>query len=210
MLTLYDYLPSQNGWKIRQLLRHLDRPYATEIVSIFEGQGKLPAYLAINPTGAVPAVTFDDGTSLAESNAILFHLGRGSPWLSDDPFAQAKTLQWMSFEADYIQSTLGTVRHWLMTGKPRPAELVQSRQQAGRAALAALDRELASRAFIVDRYGIADISLYAYANLAEEAGVSLEPFRNVRDWIDRVAGQPGHLAERFPYGIDPHSAKELP
>lgn len=79
MLTLYDYLPSQNGWKIRQLLRHIGRPYETRIVSIFEGHGKLPDYLAINPTGAVPAVTFDDGRSLAESNAILFHLARGSP-----------------------------------------------------------------------------------------------------------------------------------
>jgi glutathione S-transferase len=210
MLTLYDYLPSQNGWKIRQLLRHLGRPYETRIVSIFEGHGKLPDYLAINPTGAVPAVTFDDGRSLAESNAILFHLAHGSPWLSDDSFAQAKALQWMSFEADYIQSTLGTARHWLMTGKQRPAELVASRQQAGRAALSALDRELASRPFIVDRYGIADISLYAYAHLAEEAGVSLAPFPYVRDWIARVVSQPGHLAERFAYGQDPHSVRELP
>lgn len=210
MLILHDYLPSQNGWKIRQLLRHLGRPYETRIVSIFEGQGRTPDYLAINPTGAVPAVTFEDGRSLAESNAILFHLGRGSKWLSDDPFAQARVLQWMSFEADYIQTTLGTARHWLMTGKQRPAELIASRQQAGRAALGALDRELASRAFIVDRYGIADISLYAYAHLAEEAGVSLAPFAHVRAWIQRVADQPGHLAERFPYDIDPHSGKELP
>lgn len=56
MLTLYDYLPSQNGWKIRQLLAHLRRPYRTELVGIFEGAGQRPEYLAINPTGAVPAL----------------------------------------------------------------------------------------------------------------------------------------------------------
>ena len=48
MLTLYDYLPSQNGYKIRLLLNQLDRPYRTETVSIFEGEGQRPEYLAIN------------------------------------------------------------------------------------------------------------------------------------------------------------------
>ena len=35
MITLYDYLPSQNAWKVRQILHHLGIPYRTEIVSIF-------------------------------------------------------------------------------------------------------------------------------------------------------------------------------
>jgi hypothetical protein len=68
MLTLYDYLPSQNGYKIRLLLNQLERPFRTEIVSIFEGQGQRPEYLAINPTGAVPAIKLEDGRVLAESN----------------------------------------------------------------------------------------------------------------------------------------------
>ena len=51
MLTLFDYLPSQNGWKVRQLLQHLAIPYQTEIVSIFEGQGQTADYLAVNPLG---------------------------------------------------------------------------------------------------------------------------------------------------------------
>ena len=36
MLTLYDYLPSQNAWKVRQLLAHLQLPHRTRLVSIFE------------------------------------------------------------------------------------------------------------------------------------------------------------------------------
>lgn len=212
MLTLYDYLPSQNCWKVRQMLAHLGRPYRTEIVSIFEGEGKRPAYRAINPTGAVPALRLEDGRTLAESNAILFHLARNTPWLADDPFEQSKTLQWMSFEADYVQSTLGAVRHWRMTGKldRRPEQLVSSRIAAGRSALTALDRELAQRPFLVGAYGIADISMYAYAHLAHEAGVALADYPNVSAWATRVAAQPGHLAERHPYSIDPHSAGELP
>lgn len=75
MLTLYDYLPSQNAWKVRQILRHIDMTHRTEIISIFEGQGQDAAFLGINPWGAVPAIELDDGRVLSESNAILWFLG---------------------------------------------------------------------------------------------------------------------------------------
>lgn len=211
MLTFFDYLPSQNGWKVRQMLHHLSIPHDVALVSIFEGEGRRPDYLAINPTGAVPAIRFDDGRTLAESNAILFCLANRSEYLPDDPFAQAKTLQWMSFEADYVQSTLGAARHWLMTGKTRPAEAVEARQAGGRRALTALDQALNASAFLVEgRYSVADISMYAYAHLADEAGVALAPYPNVLAWIDRVRSQQLHLAERHAYAIDPYSAGELP
>ena len=58
MLTLYDYLPSQNAWKVRQLLQHLERPYRTQLVSIFEGEGRTPQYRAISPTGTVPSARY--------------------------------------------------------------------------------------------------------------------------------------------------------
>ncbi|HKE47260.1 MAG TPA: glutathione S-transferase N-terminal domain-containing protein, partial [Rhodanobacteraceae bacterium] len=98
MLTLFDYLPSQNAWKVRQLLNHLGMPYRTESISIFEGEGQRPEYLAINPTGAVPAIRLDDGRVLAESNAILTFLAEDTPYLPKDRFERAKVAQWLSFE----------------------------------------------------------------------------------------------------------------
>lgn len=70
MITLYDYRPSQNAYKVRLLLNQLGRPYRTEYVSIFEGEGQSEAYLMANPMGAVPAIRLEDGTFIAESNAI--------------------------------------------------------------------------------------------------------------------------------------------
>lgn len=211
MLTFFDYLPSQNGWKVRQILHHLSIPHTVTQISIFEGEGRRPEYLAINPTGAVPAIELYDGRTLAESNAILFYLAEGSAYLPGDPFARAKVLQWMSFEADYVQSTLGAVRHWLMTGKTRPADAIEARQAGGRRALTALDRALDACPFLVEgRYSVADISMYAYAHLADEAGVALAPYPNVLAWIDRVRSQQLHLSERHTYAIDSHSAGELP
>ena len=90
MITLFDYLPSRNAWKVRQILHHLQRPYRNEIVSIFEGEGQNPDFLAINPAGAVPAIRLDDGRVLAESNAILAFLAEDTPYLPADRFARAK------------------------------------------------------------------------------------------------------------------------
>jgi glutathione S-transferase len=75
MLTLYDYLPSQNAWKIRLLLNHLDIPYRTEIVRIFEGEGQRAGFLAVSPTGAVPALRLPDGRApaLVERLRVVAH-----------------------------------------------------------------------------------------------------------------------------------------
>jgi len=213
MLTLFDYLPSRNAWKVRQILHHLQRPYRTEIVSIFEGEGQRPDYLAINPTGAVPAIRLDDGRMLAESNAILAFLAEDTRYLPGDGFARAKVAQWLSFEGNYVEPAIGTLRHWIMTGKVarRPNELVESLRAASMKALGILDRELAMREFVAgDRYTIADISLFAYTSRAREAELPLDEFANVVAWSARVEAQPGFVADVYPYSIDPHSSRELP
>jgi glutathione S-transferase len=213
MITLYDYLPSQNAYKVRLLLSQLQRPWRTEIISIFEGEGQRPEYLAINPTGAVPAIKLDDGRMIAESNAILVFLAEGTPYLPEDRFARAKVLQWLSFEGDYVQSTVATLRHWVMTGKAarRPAALVEAKREGSLKTLAILDRELSQRAWLAGpAYSVADIGVFAYVHRAEEADLPLADYPGVVAWIDRVRSQPRFLAETFPYSIDPHSAEELP
>jgi len=213
MLTLFDYLPSQNAWKVRQLLNHLQQPYRTEYISIFEGEGQRPDYLAVNPTGAVPAIRLDDGRVLAESNAILAFLAEGTRYLPDDVFGRAKVLQWLSFEGNYVEPSIGTLRHWIMTGKDarRPDALIESRRAGSLKALSILDRELASRPFIAgDAYTIADLSLFAYTSRARDAKLPLDDFANVVTWIARVEAEPGFLATMYPYSIDPHSSGELP
>ncbi|KQV90838.1 glutathione S-transferase [Massilia sp. Root351] len=212
MLTLFDYLPSQNAWKVRLLLHHLQLPYRTEYISIFEGEGRRPDFLAVNPAGAVPALRLDDGRVLAESNAILAYLAQGTRYLPQDGFGLAKVMQWLSFEQDYV-GAIATLRHWTMTGKleRRPAELVAMRRAGSLHALRMLDRELATRPFIAGgAYTIADMSVYAYTHRAEEANLPLAEFVHVSAWVARVASQEGFLHQCHPYSIDPFSGRELP
>ncbi|MBN8736592.1 MAG: glutathione S-transferase family protein [Xanthomonadales bacterium] len=213
MLTLFDYPPSQNAWKVRLLLNHLGRPHRTEIVSIFEGAGRNDEYLAINPTGTVPAIRLDDGRVLAESNAILAYLADGTPYMPSDPYERAKVQQWLHFEQERVESVIGSLRYWTLTGKlaQRPPALVEMKRKAASRTLGILERELSARSFLAnERYSIADMSIFAYASRAEEAGIPLQPYPHFRAWIARVQSQPGFLATMHPYSEDPHTVSELP
>ena len=211
MLKLYDYRPSQNAYKVRLLLNHLARPYETVEVSIFEGAGQAPAYRAINPTGAVPGLQLEDGRVLGESLAILVYLAEGTPYLPADAYERAKVLQWLSFENDYLQNSIGSLRYWKLTGKRRPAEVVEGKTQVALRCLRILDEALARADFLVGgRYTIADMACFAYTHLAEDAGLPLAEYPNVLAWIGRVQAQPGFLDRVYPYSVDPHSGGELP
>jgi glutathione S-transferase len=196
MITLYDYLDSGNGYKIRLLLAQLQRPYRHVELDIMRGETRTPEFLAINPNGRIPALRLEDGRQLWESDAILWYLADGSAFVPADPFLRAQVLQWMFFEQyshePYVATPRFILRH-LPADSPRRAELPQ-RLARGRDALAVMERHLQGGDYFVGgRYGIADIALYAYTHVAGDASLELEPFPQVRAWLARVAAQPRHV-----------------
>ena len=69
--------------------------------------------------------------------------------------------------------------------------------------LQALDEHLATRDFLVGRgYTIADIAVYGYTHRADEAGLELAPYANVRAWLGRVEATPGFMEDVAPYGAN--------
>jgi glutathione S-transferase len=212
MLRLYDYLPSQNAYKVRMLLGHLGLAYETVPVAIFDGESRTPAFLKMNPAGAVPVLEIGPGRFIAESNAILCYLAEGTAHLPSDRFDRAKVLRWLFFEQDYVQPSIATIRHWTMTGKlERNAAQVAGRRAAGERVLDLLDRHLQDREFLADSgYSIADVAVFAYVHRAEEGGFDLAARPALRGWIGRVAAQSDPLPPVHPYSIDPHSHRSLP
>jgi len=81
MLTLHDYLPSGNCYKVRLLLTQLGIPFRRSEVKLRMSLETAREFRKINPLGRVPALGLDDGTVLAESNAILWHFAEGTPFL---------------------------------------------------------------------------------------------------------------------------------
>ncbi|MEW6635028.1 MAG: glutathione S-transferase family protein [Pseudomonadota bacterium] len=207
MLTLYDYLPSQNAWKVRVLLGLLGIAYETKLVSIFEGESHTDAFLKLNPAGAVPVLAVENGQAIAESNAILICVAEGTPYLSADRLAHAKVMQWLFFEQYYVEPVIGSLRFWTLTGRlERNRALVAGKREAGVRALAALERGLAGTPFLVGHtLTIADIAVYAYSHRAEDCGFSLADYPAVSAWIERVGAAIGPGYPVHPYSIDPHS-----
>jgi glutathione S-transferase len=196
MITLYDYLDSGNGYKVRLLLAQLQQPYTWVNVDIMAGATRTPEFLAKNPNGRIPTVELDDGTFLAESNAILWYFAEGTPFVPSSKLGRAQVLQWMFFEQyshePYVATPRFILKH-LPKDSPRYAELPE-RLEKGRAALAVMETHLRDRSFFVEeRYSIADIALYAYTHVAHEATLDLAPYPAVRKWLARVASQPHHI-----------------
>jgi glutathione S-transferase len=197
VITLYDYLDSGNGYKIRLLLAQLKRAYRWVELDIMAGKTRTPEFLAKNPNGRIPTLELDDGTFLAESDAILWYLADGTRFIPDGALARAQVLQWMFFEQyshePYVATPRFIVKH-LPFDSPRRAEL-PARLKQGHAALAVMERQLASHPFLVaDRYSIADIALYAYTHVAAEGGLELASYPNVGAWCARVARASGYVA----------------
>ncbi len=195
MLRLYDYLASGNGYKVRLLLHQLGIPFERIELDIVRGATRTPEFLARNPNGRIPTLALEDGTHLAESNAILWYLAEGTALLPDDRLARAHVLQWMFFEQYSHEPNIATVRFWLHTElTDERRALLPAKRAQGEAALRVMEGHLGPRSFFVaERYTIADIALYAYTHVAHEGGFDLGPHPAVRAWLERVAAQPGHV-----------------
>jgi len=195
VLRLYDYLASGNAYKVRLLLHQLGIPFERVETDIVRGETRTPEFLARNPNGRIPTLELEDGTHLAESNAILFYLAEGTPFLPATRLERALVLQWMCFEQYSHEPNIATVRFWLHTGlDDERRAMLPMKRRFGHDALAVMDGHLRARSFFVgERYSIADIALFAYTHVAGEGGFDLEPYAAVRAWLDRVRAQPGHV-----------------
>ena len=197
MLTLHDFLPSGNGYKVRLLLRRLGLPYRHVETDIMRGATRTPEFLALNPNGRIPVLVLEDGTPLAESDAILWYLAEGTPWLPDTRLERARVLQWMFFEQYSHEPALAVRRfilHHLPEESPRRAEL-PGLLVKGHAALAVLEQGLLGRDWLVGRRpSIADLALYGYTHVAEEGGFDLAGYPTIRAWLARVAADARHVS----------------
>jgi glutathione S-transferase len=193
-LVLYDYLPSGNGYKCRLVLKALGMPYELKEMNIVAGATRTPEYLAINPNGKIPVLMVPGRGPIAESHAIIAYLAEGSFLIPSDPYERALMWQWMCFEQYQLEPGVATVRFWLKSLKKTPEELgerYKERFQRGADALAVLQRELTGRIWLVgDKVTLADVALFAYTHVADEAGYRLADYPAISTWIANFRALP--------------------
>lgn len=199
-MKLYDCLDSGNCYKVRLTCAQLGIAYDWEECDILRGATRTPEFLARNPNGRIPTLELDDGTCLAESNAIVWYLAEGSPLVPADRIGRAQALQWMFFEQYSHEPYIAVARFICLLLPPdhaRRAELPRLRER-GAQALAVMEQHLARQPFFAGaHYTIADIALFAYTHAAADGGFDLSAYPQIGAWLARVRAQPGFVAQEY-------------
>ena len=199
MIVLYENAASGNCYKVRLLLAHLGVPYERRTVDVVDRSDRPELLGDLNPALRVPTIVFDDGRALGESGAILWYFGEGTRFVPDDSYARAQVLQWMFFEQYDHEPAIAVARFWLtLSGDPAAyADRLPERHAAGVRALAALERHLTGRRWLVgEAMTLADIALYAYTHVAAEGGFDLSDYPAIVAWLGRVAARARSRADR--------------
>lgn len=199
-LILHEYAASGNCYKVRLTAAHLGIPLERREVDILAGETRTPAFLAeVDANGRIPVLQVGDDF-LPESNAACVYLAHGSALIPHDRFDHADMLRWMFWEQYHHEPNVATLRFWrhyLGEDRLTDAQRAQApaKEAAAHDALALMDAHLArAEWFAASRFTLADIALYAYTHVADEGGVALARYPNVRSWLARVSAVPGHLA----------------
>jgi glutathione S-transferase len=183
-MIIYGDLGSGNCLKVKWTADALGLAYTWRSVDIMKGETHTRDYLAKFPQGQVPAVEFDDGRTLAQSNAIIRYVALGSRLFPADAFAQAKIDEWLFWEQYSHEPYIATCRFHMVYLKQSRDTRDPAKVERGEKALTFLERMLAGRSFLVgDTLTIADIALLAYTRVAHEGGFDLTNRPHVRAWI---------------------------
>lgn len=210
-LRLYSWRPSGNCLKVRILLAHLGCSYELVETEIFAGDTLTDEYAAKNPARTTPVLEIGGEHYLPESNAILWYLAEGSPYLPAGKLERAHVARWLLFESAYVQLSIALLRFRLHAGLlDEKDDSVSKRRKSGYVVLGLIEDHLGAQEFLVSgSYTIADISIYSYLHVAPEAGYDLERYGAIRRWLRDVEAQPGFVNDLVPLPDDARPGRGL-
>ncbi len=186
-MKIYGDTNSGNCLKVKWVCDRLALPYTWVAVDTLKQQTRTQEFLKLNYAGQVPAIELDDGRTLAQSNAIIRYLARGSDLIPADAFAQAKMDEWLFWEQYSHEPYIAVCRfHMFYLGKPA-SDLDPEKVKRGYTALARMEHQLAVTPYLVGgAVSLADVSLLAYTRVAHEGGFHLDGYAAVRRWISET------------------------
>jgi glutathione S-transferase len=199
MIRIYGDSISGNCLKVKWVAERLGIEHDWVEIDILKGETNTDNFLAINPFGQVPVVAFDNGRTLAQSNAIITYLADGSDLIPEDAFERAKMLEWMFWEQYSHETAIAVRRFQKLYLKKKDDDIDPHLMAKGRRALGRMELALLGNDWIAggEAMTLADISLLAYTRLAHEGGFDVSEFPAVHGWIARCERELGltHLHE---------------
>jgi len=192
MITLYDYVLSDDCYKVRLLLAMLRLDYVQRKINIHPGRECATAeFLSVNPLGRIPVLT-DGDLVLRDPQAILTYLAlrydEARRWLPRDAAVAGQVAMWLAFACADL-TCLSVLRMNRITSvKSDPPGL----SERAYAVLTILEDHLAEgdilgrKWMVADRATIADIAIFPPAALAADGGIGLESYPAIWRWSNRV------------------------
>ena len=201
-MKLYYHPMSGHCHRVRLFLSLLGLDAELVLIDLAKGAHKSADYLKMNSYGQVPLLE-DDGTPIADSNAILVYLARKldlQDWLPIDAVGAAAVQRWLSVAAGQIAFGPAAARLITVFGAKFDADEVIARAHG---VLKLIDAELQKHDWIVgERPTIADIALYSYIARAPEGNVDIAQYRNVSRWLEQIEAMPGFVPfQSTPVGL---------
>ncbi len=194
MLRLYTTPLSANGRKVLAVSRQLGVSSEVHLVDVYKGEGRTPAYLAINPSGKIPTMV-DGEFVLFESNAILLYLDEahgGYALSSSNVRARSRVAQWLFWESAHWQPSLSSVLSELVAHRlfpdriPRPRSAPDWSNGTVQPLLNILEAVLAAQPFLTgSKMTLADFSVAGMTTYFKTAGFPFQEYPAVSRWYDR-------------------------
>lgn len=196
MIDLYTY-GTANGQRASVMLELCGLPYRAHKVDLSKGEQKTSGFLAINPTGAIPAIVDPDGPdggplALSQSGAIILYLAeKTGRFLPEGGTAGAQALQWF---VAVMTDAAPASSYIFYTGQTEPApdpQIVTHMERRFLAMVGNLDRRLAEVPYLAgEELSIADIALYPTVATRKGLIERAEGLESVKRWAETVAAMP--------------------
>lgn len=197
MLKLY-YATQSRAIRPRWLLEEIGAPYELVRLSLAAGDQRKPAYLALNPNGAVPTLV-DGDLVLYESAAICQYLADKFPDLRLAPAvgtpARGLYYQWIHYAMSGIEPPAVTI--FLHTVQKPEAEripkLVEEARAQMRAVLAVVEKALVGRDYLIGTgFTVADVMIGSTLGWCQMMG-QIEPGQAaIAAYLGRLAARPAY------------------
>lgn len=114
MYRLYWH-PSSSSLAPMAILEELGVPFELHEVDYDGGETRTPEYLRLQPLGLIPALQFEDGSSMFESAAIVVYLcdrhREADLAPAPEDYQRPQYLQWLFFMADTIYPSYNRYYH---------------------------------------------------------------------------------------------------
>jgi glutathione S-transferase len=187
--------PKSRTMRVLWMASELGLHFEHDPVAFDDPALKSPAFLRLNPAGAIPTIE-DDGFALSESLAINLYLAKrhGFGGLYPESLeGEAQTWRWSLWAQ-------GQLEPWVMgdslladlhaAAAPHAAPVVA-------AGLATLERALAGRDWLIEaRFTVADLNVAAVLSPSRSSRLDLTPFPSVSGWLQRCYARPAAIDAR--------------